>query len=303
MKKFTKRAVAITSLLLAAMFIGCNDNDNSEEIEAPNVVLPESKGENPFAGQTFYESGSKFEIGEKTITVSEKVKKSDTSYVPRYEYEYTLNSVDKILSYKIVKLSLETKGCLLTYVEAYEYINSGKFKKDMLAEVEQQLQQEVENSTITQEEFEIALMLAEAQIPSNEELLTSLNNIFSTAASYSYTYNGTNLNLTELFNEKTASFSNTDSDAMCEVSLFFREAEIRLYNINESTLYFEALSFDNGTITFVNVIDEEDTFDATYTIDTEKETLTLSFTYNKTNYSKTLAFEANKMTLSPTEGD
>ena len=44
MKKFTKRAVAITSLLLAAMFIGCNDNDNSEEIEAPNVVLPESKG-------------------------------------------------------------------------------------------------------------------------------------------------------------------------------------------------------------------------------------------------------------------
>lgn len=299
MKKFTKRAAAITSLLLAAMFIGCNDNDNSEEIEAPNVVLPESKGENPFLGKTFYQSHEKYEIGEKTITVSEKA--SPDEYVPCYEYEYTLNSVDKILSYKIVKLSLETSGTLYSYVQAYEYINSGKFKKDILAKVEQQLQQEVENDTITQEEFEIALMLAEAQIPSNEELLTSLNNIFSTAASYLYTYNGTNLNLTELFNEKTASFSNTDLDANCDVSLYSREAEIRLYNINESTLYFEALSFDNGKMTFVNKSNEEDTFDATYTIDTEKETLTLSFTYNKTNYSKTLAFEANEMTLSPTE--
>lgn len=301
MKKFTKRAVAITSLLLAAMFIGCNDNDNSEEIEAPNVVLPESKGENPFAGKTFYESGSKFEIGEKTITVSEKA--SADEYVPCYEYEYTLNSVDKTLSYKIVKLSLETKDCLLTYVEAYEYINSGKFKKDMLAKVKEELQQEVENSELPQELFETALMLAEAQIPSNEELLTSLNNIFSTAASYSYTYNGTNLNLIELFNEKTASFSNTDSDAMCEVSLFFREAEIRLYNINESTLYFEALSFDNGTITFVNAIEEEDPFVATYTINEENKSLTLSFTYNGNEYSETLNFVPNEMTLSPTEGD
>lgn len=302
MKKFTKRAVAITSLLLAAMFIGCNDNDNSEEIEAPNVVLPESKGENPFAGQTFYESGSKFEIGEKTITVSEKVEERDTSYVPSCVYEYTLNAEDKILSYKIVKLSLETKDCLLTYVEAYEYINSGKFKKDMLAKVKEELQQEVENSELPQELFETALMLAEAQIPSNEEFLTILKNTFSAVNSYSYTYDGTNLNLTELFNAETAVFEGGETNVSCEVYSFALDAEIQL-SIDESTLYFEALSFDNGKMTFVNKSNEEDTFDATYTIDTEKETLTLSFTYNKTNYSKTLAFEANEMTLSPTEGD
>lgn len=300
MKKFTKRAAAITSLLLAAMFIGCNDNDNSEEIEAPNVVLPESKGENPFLGKTFYQSHEKYEIGEKTITVSEKA--SPDEYVPCYEYEYTLNSVDKILSYKIVKLSLETSGTLYSYVQAYEYINSGKFKKDMLAKVKEELQQEVENDELPQELFETALMLAEAQIPSNEEFLTILKNTFSAVNSYSYTYDGTNLNLTELFNEKTASFSNTDLDANCDVSLYSREAEIRL-SIDGNTLYFEALSFDNGKMTFVNKSNEEDTFDATYTIDTENKTLTLSFTYNKTNYSKTLAFEANEMTLSPTEGD
>lgn len=224
MKKFTKRAVAITSLLLAAMFIGCNDNDNSEEIEAPNVVLPESKGENPFAGQTFYESGSKFEIGEKTITVSEKA--SADEYVPCYEYEYTLNSVDKTLSYKIVKLSLETKDCLLTYVEAYEYINSGKFKKDMLAKVKEELQQEVENSELPQELFETALMLAEAQIPSNEEFLTILKNTFSAVNSYSYTYDGTNLNLTELFNAETAVFEGGETNVSCEVYPFALDAEI-----------------------------------------------------------------------------
>ncbi|MDY4901385.1 MAG: hypothetical protein SO116_00740, partial [Treponema sp.] len=92
------------------------------------------------------------------------------------------------------------------------------------------------------------------------------------------------------------------TNVSCEVCPSALNAEIML-SIDESTLYFEALSFDNGTITFVNVIDEEDTFDATYTIDTEKETLTLSFTYNKTNYSKTLNFVPNEMTLSPTEGD
>ncbi|MCI5522859.1 MAG: hypothetical protein MR449_01855, partial [Spirochaetia bacterium] len=222
--------------------------------------------------------------------------------VPSCVYEYTLNAEDKILSYKIVKLSLETKDCLLTYVEAYEYINSGKYKKDILAEVEQELQQEVEDSTIPQEMFETTLMLAEAQIPSNEEFLTILKNTFSAVNSYSYTYDGTNLNLTELFNEKTASFSNTDSDAMCEVCPSALNAEIML-SIDESTLYFEALSFDNGTITFVNAIEEEDPFVATYTINEKSKTLTLSFTYNKTEYSETLNFVPNEMTLSPTEGD
>ncbi|MDD7015129.1 MAG: hypothetical protein PUI24_09145 [Spirochaetales bacterium] len=264
--------------------------------------MPESKGKNPFAGQTFYESGSKFEIGEKTITVSEKVEERDTSYVPSCVYEYTLNAEDKILSYKIVKLSLETKDCLLTYVEAYEYINSGKFKKDMLAKVKEELQQEVENDELPQELFETALMLAEAQIPSNEEFLTILKNTFSAVNSYSYNYDGTNLNLTELFNAETAVFEGVETNVSCEVCPSALNAEIML-SIDESTLYFEALSFDNGTITFVNVIDEEDPFVATYTINEKSKTLTLSFTYNKTEYSETLNFVPNEMTLSPTEGD
>lgn len=300
MKKFTKRAVAITSLLLAAMFIGCNDNDNSEEIEAPNVVLPESKGENPFLEKTFYQSHEKYEIGEKTITVSEKA--SPDEYVPSCVYEYTLNAEEKILSYKIVKLSLETKDCLLTYVEAYEYINSGKFKKDMLAKVKEELQQEVENGKLPQELFETALMLAEAQIPSNEEFLTILKNTFSAVNSYSYTYDGTNLNLTELFNAETAVFEGVETNVSCEVCPSALNAEIQL-SIDESTLYFEALSFDNGTITFVNAIEEEDPFVATYTINEENKSLTLSFTYNGNEYSETLNFVPNEMTLSPTEGD
>lgn len=302
------------SLIAAGLCMGCSDGGDGIP-DAPVVNLPESKGENPFKGMTFWEDRYEkyvFSDDGKTVTCYDRDDDETDKFVPWRQYRYSIDADKRELSWAVEKVSTYDK--LYTFDEFVRYVNSGKYSEDCKAELEAELKA----GEITQEKFDKKV----AEIPEMIDWISE-NDFFVVRIEFSgrqrfkYTYNeleGT-LDLSEQFEESSAYFYYRRSYENSSGELYIERAGVGLQTSYASIefggndypsgreFYARPFSSSEKKITFENEDDETDTFTATYELkgSGNDTTITLSFTYDDHEFHQTLAFRPEGFSLTETQ--
>lgn len=302
------------SLIAAGLCMGCSDGGDRIP-DAPVVNLPESKGENPFKGMTFWEDRYEkyvFSDDGKTVTCYDRDDDETDKFVPWRQYRYSIDADKRELSWAVEKVSTYDK--LYTFDEFVRYVNSGKYSEDCKAELEAELKA----GEITQEKFDKKV----AEIPEMIDWISE-NDFFVVRIEFSgrqrfkYTYNeleGT-LDLSEQFEESSAYFYYRRSYENSSGELYIERAGVGLQTSYASIefggndypsgreFYARPFSSSEKKITFENEDDENDTFTATYELkgSGNDTIITLSFTYDDHEFHQTLAFRPEGFSLTETQ--
>ena len=128
MKKALKLIPA--ALLACAMlfnFTACSDDNDDENSSSgtPAVTLPESKGENPFAGKNFISSNKdghtkEWNFGDKTLTYVKTYPKDGVKVTENYSYTYDAD--ESLIYLGLTKNTIESEGeKTISYSSLSEY--------------------------------------------------------------------------------------------------------------------------------------------------------------------------------------
>lgn len=170
----------------------------------PDLILPPSKGKNPFAGKSFSDRDKDVQFSEDIITFS-------YNNVKQAEYKYTVNAETETLSWQYNKLPNVSGTELLSFDEYISYLKSGDFKKDMIELQKKGIQNYPypDGSKPTQEEIDkqIKAISDLYDILMNDDYIELQKTHFLAVQKFDYTYNNSELKLISQFNKNCADFS------------------------------------------------------------------------------------------------
>lgn len=301
MKKFLRAVALLTVLSLALSVMSCSNGsngggDNGGTGSGNNSGNGNgnsggnnsgSSNENPFKGKTLYDGMSqKFVFEDNTVNIYYKkvlVESSDQrtySDVPEFVYEYTVDAENKTLTWKVIKISGSAGGALISLDDYAARLNSDESKKNLIEKM---------GTTEGQKAF--------YESHYDDIVKTMVGGVF-VYAKYNYIINGSDFELTELFDAERARFSKLNNSDYFKVDLI---GEIASATINSNTFY-NGLPKD-GKIVFYNWgadDPEKDLFEATYAVN--KNAKTMQVTYNKDGEKiSVLDWYPNSITLKAAE--
>ncbi|MDE5899016.1 MAG: hypothetical protein K2H09_07130 [Treponemataceae bacterium] len=304
-----KRVRMIAAALAAAsLCMGCSDGTNDDGIPgAPSVSLPESVGENPFKGRTFWEGGyRKYVFSEDGRTVTDYKYDAD-KWDAVYQYKCSVDVDKEELSWALEKMDCWGKLC--SYDEIMRLYTD---KVSFLAAAKAYYEEQLENDRIDKDEYRERLEGVQEYLNDYWDTEGKFDQYFvrlqfSLMQLFKYTYNeeaGT-LDLEQQFERSASGFYFYDDDRTSIV----RSAHICLSgfgwirlvtDVADSTFFAEKFSASSsGEITFVNIENESDTFIATYELidDGNDSQLNLLSTYKDKVFDVSIAFEPNELHL------
>lgn len=259
----------------------------------PDLTLPPSKGTNPFAGKNF-------SLGSNDVQFSEDIITFSYNNVKQAEYKYTVNAETKTLSWQYNKLPNVSGTELLSVDEYISYLKSGDFKKDMIELRKKGIQNYPypDGSKPTQEEIDkqIKAISDLYDILMNDDYIEFQKTHFLAVQKFDYTYNNSELKLISQFNKNCADFSGNACDVRVLGSKGAAELSISEAG-SEEAKYFSGICID-GNVTFYNVYNTAEKFNATYVINAAEKKLKLYYKYNGKSYTNTLSWQPSNFQLS-----
>lgn len=241
MKKLTKSILAAGAVCLALSFAACSEDDEGGTPET-KVELPESKGENPFAGKSWkkessgegYSASTTYAFESKTVTKTDAWNYGEDSGNSETTYKYTYDA-EKSLVYLVPS---KFSG---TAQDGKEYSYSSVSEAEAL----------MKEMEYTGDKLSWAK--------------ASVSAVFATTTVYKYDIADKTLKLTEYFDgtfPSNSSFRVHDSES--RLSLKLREGEIEFFKHSaesgEDAEYEIYPTFKDGTFSgtvYKNVYDED----------------------------------------------